>query len=82
MCTRLQCAQEDPQFWPKLAAQDHFHRDTTLFVDDSLPVLRAARDYGIRYLRAVRLPDSKSPPKDTGEFVAIERFDELLAGLN
>jgi len=72
---------EDPQFWPKLAEQDHFHRDTTLFVDDSLPVLRAARDYGIRFLRAVRLPDSKAPPKETEEFIAIERFDELLEGL-
>ena len=73
---------EDPQFWPKLAEQDSFHRDTTLFVDDSLPVLRTARDYGIRYLRAVRLPDSKAPPKETEEFVAIERFDELLEGLS
>ena len=72
---------EDPQFWPKLAEQDHFDPDTTLFVDDSLPVLRAARNYGIRFLRAVRLPDSKAPPKETQEFIAIERFDELLAGL-
>lgn len=72
---------EDPRFWPELARSDPFHRDTTLFVDDSLPVLRAAKDYGVRYLRAVRLPDSKMPPKDTGEFIAVERFDELMEGL-
>ena len=72
---------EDPRFWPQLAAADHFHRDSTLFVDDSLPVLNAARDYGIRYLRAVRLPDSKAPPKDTGEFIAIESFDDLTREL-
>jgi HAD superfamily hydrolase (TIGR01509 family) len=72
---------EDPRFWPKLAEQDHFDPRTTLFVDDSLPVLRAARDYGIRYLRAVRLPDSQAPPKKTEEFVAIQHFDELLQGL-
>ena len=72
---------EDPQFWPKLAEQDPFDRDTTLFVDDSLPVLRAAGDYGIRFLRAVHLPDSKAPPKHTEEFVAIESFDELLEGI-
>jgi hypothetical protein len=29
----------------------------------------------------VRLPDSKAPAKETGEFVAIERFDELSKGL-
>lgn len=72
---------EDPQFWPRLAAQDTFEPGRTLFVDDSLPVLRAARTFGIRHLRAVRLPDSKAPPKHTDDFVAIESFDELTAGL-
>jgi putative hydrolase of the HAD superfamily len=84
---RLICAhafrvpKEDPQFWPRLAAEDHFDPLTTLFVDDSLPVLRAARDYGVRHLRAVRLPDSKAPPKETQEFIAIESFSELIEGL-
>ena len=72
---------EDPQFWPRLAARDHFDPAATLFVDDSLPVLRAAHDYGIRHLRAVRLPDSKAPPKQTDEFIAIESFSELIEGL-
>jgi putative hydrolase of the HAD superfamily len=72
---------EDPQFWPRLAAEDRFDPERTLFVDDSLPVLQAARAYGIRHLRAVRLPDSQAPPKQTGNFIAIESFDELTAGL-
>lgn len=72
---------EDPEFWLRLAAEDRFDPARTLFVDDSLPVLRAARDYGIRHLRAVRLPDSKAPPKHTEDFTAIESFDELTAGL-
>ncbi len=72
---------EDPRFWPRLAEEDPFDRDRTLFVDDSLPVLRAARDYGVRHLRAVRLPDSKAPPKDTAGFIAVESFDELARGL-
>ena len=73
---------EDPRFWPKLAREDPFHRETTLFVDDSLPVLRSARDYGIKFLRAVRLPDSKAPPKETDDFTAIESFDDLTRGLS
>ena len=73
---------EDPQFWPRLAKEDNFNPETTLFVDDSLPVLEAARQYGIRYLRAVRLPDSKAPPKQTGDFTAIENFSELVEGLD
>ncbi len=72
---------EDPRFWPRLASEDPFDPERTLFVDDSLPVLRAAREFGIRYLRAVRLPDSKAGPKETGEFRAIENFDELVESL-
>ena len=72
---------EDARFWPRLAKEDSFDPDRTLFVDDSLPVLRAARDYGVRYLRAVRLPDSKAAPKQTEDFIAIESFDDLLKSL-
>jgi putative hydrolase of the HAD superfamily len=72
---------EDVRFWPRLAQQDQFDPATTLFVDDSLPVLRAARDFGITYLRAVRLPDSQGPPKQSDEFIVIENFSELAAGL-
>ncbi len=75
------CPKEDPRFWPKLAQADPFTPQTTLFVDDSLPVLKAARDFGIRHLRAIRQPDSQSPPRDTGEFIALEDFQELTAGL-
>jgi len=72
---------EDPRFWPRLAKEDPFDSETTLFVDDSLPVLQSAKDYGIRYLRAVRLPDTQAPRKETGDFIAIESFDELSRGL-
>jgi len=72
---------EDQRFWPALAEEDNFDPETTLFVDDSLPVLQAARNFGIHHLRAVRLPDTKAPPKQTGDFIAIENFDELLQGL-
>jgi putative hydrolase of the HAD superfamily len=72
---------EDPRFWPRLAEQDPFDPQTTLFVDDSLPVLRAARGFGIRFLRAVSAPDTRSPPRQTDEFTAIESFSELLEGL-
>jgi len=77
----LRVPKENPEFWPRLARQDSFERTTTLFVDDSLPVLCAAQDYGIRFLRAVRLPDSKAPPKQTGDFIAIESFNEILDSL-
>ena len=73
---------EDARFWPRLTARDEFEPASTLFVDDSLPVLRAAQAFGIRHLRAVRLPDSKAAPKQTDEFIVIENFGELAEGLD
>jgi putative hydrolase of the HAD superfamily len=69
---------EDAAFWPRLAAREQFSPQRTLFVDDSLKVLRCARDYGIAHLRAVRRPDSGAPPQLTGDFAAIDSVAELL----
>lgn len=69
---------EDPCFWQALQDSRPFNRERTLFVDDSLPILRAAREYGIRELLAIKRPDSKKGEKDTEEFSAIEQFTELL----
>jgi FMN phosphatase YigB (HAD superfamily) len=42
-----------------------FDRRRTLFVDDSLPVLRAARDHGIEHIVAVAHPDSTQTQTDS-----------------
>lgn len=75
----LGAAKEQRSFWEKLQAIEPFDPARTLLVDDSLPVLDAARNYGIRHLLAVRTPDTKLPPKDTGRYAAIDSFAELLA---
>ncbi len=69
---------EDAAFWPRLAAAEGFDAARTLFVDDSLSVLNAARDFGIGWLRAVRRPDSARPPQHTGDYVAVDRVAELM----
>lgn len=69
---------EQGAFWPRLQAEVGFDRERTLFVDDSLPVLGAARDFGIRWIRAIRCPDSGRAPQATGDHVAVDRIDELL----
>ncbi len=68
---------EDAAFWRRLAAQEAFAPTRTLFIDDSLPVLAAARDFGIAHLRAVRRPDSGAPPQSTPGFAAIDGVSEL-----
>ena len=66
-----------PARWPRLRAQLPFDPATTLLVDDTLPILRTARDYGIAWLVAIRRPDSGQPPRPPGEFPAIQDFSEL-----
>jgi putative hydrolase of the HAD superfamily len=69
---------EDVEFWARLARIECFDPQRTLFVDDSLPVLRAAREFGIRWLVAIRRPDSGRPARDVPGFVAVDALHELI----
>ena len=69
---------EHPAFWEKMQAVEPFTKGTAVLIDDSLPVLRSAKKYGIGQLLAVRNPDSKLPEKDVGEFAAIRSFRDIL----
>ncbi|MCS4248394.1 GMP/IMP nucleotidase [Pseudomonas sp. BIGb0164] len=74
-------AKENPQFWDALQTDIGFDPARSLFIDDTLPILRSARDFGVGHLLAVREPDSKKGPKDTAEFAAVEDYRDLIAGL-
>ncbi|HSN17750.1 MAG TPA: GMP/IMP nucleotidase [Gammaproteobacteria bacterium] len=69
---------ETAPFWHSLQEAEPFDPARTLFADDSLPVLRAARDYGIRHLVAMRKPDSRRPAREIVDFPSIESFAELM----
>ena len=71
---------EHPPFWDKMQRVEPFDPGHALLIDDSLPVLRSARSYGIAQLLAVKHPDSKGPPKDHGEFAAIRTFLDIMPG--
>jgi putative hydrolase of the HAD superfamily len=72
---------EHPDFWPRLCEREPFDKARTLFVDDSLSVLRAARGYGIANLLAIRYPDRQQPIREVEEFPSIVEFDEVIPGL-
>lgn len=74
-------AKESPQFWDALQADIGFEPERSLFIDDTLAILRSARRFGVGHLLAVRQPDSKAGPRDTEEFAAVEDYRELLVGL-
>jgi len=69
---------EDPGFWRSLAAAVPFSNERTLLADDSLPVLRSARAFGICHLVAIRKHDTTQPARLISEFPAIEDFREIM----
>ena len=72
---------ESPAFWDALQADIGFDPARSLFIDDTLSILRSARAYGVAHLLAVKQPDSNKGPKDTEEFAALGDYRELLEGL-
>lgn len=68
---------EENAFWEKLGIIFPFNPERTLFIDDNLAVLRAARQYGVRHLLTIAQPDSQKPLRDCQEFVAVESFVQL-----
>ncbi len=72
---------ESPHFWDTLQADIAFDPARSLFIDDTLPILRSARTFGIGHLLAVSEPNSQKGPKDTEEFAAVTDYRELIEGL-
>ncbi|QLF93989.1 GMP/IMP nucleotidase [Pseudomonas sp. ABC1] len=69
---------EDARFWQSLRQEVEFDPTRSLFIDDSLPILRSARDFGVGHLLGVRRPDSQGVDKDTEEFAALEAYQALI----
>ena len=69
---------EQVQFWVELAKVERFDPARSLFVDDSLPVLRAARAAGLGLIYAVQRPDSSAPARLQPEFPAVDAVSQLL----
>jgi putative hydrolase of the HAD superfamily len=69
---------ESQLLWQKLQQRLQFNPANTLFVDDSLGILHAAKDFGIAHLLAVNNPDSQQTPQDIREFPAIQDYRYLL----
>jgi len=74
-------AKEQAGFWQALQTSHVFEKQSALLVDDSLPVLRSAREFGLAHLVAVSKPDSRQPQRLVTEFPAIVDFRQLLPGL-
>lgn len=74
----LHVPKERAAFWQRLQALHPFALEAAVFVDDSRPVLQAARDFGIAHVIASGWPDRSQPPRSHDAFPAVRTLDELL----
>lgn len=68
---------EHPQFWRRFQQLDRFKNESTVMVDDSLPVLEAAKKHGIKHLVFITHPDSSMPARDSDQHIAVKSLGEI-----
>lgn len=71
-------SKERQEFWQALRDETDFDPATTMFVDDSEPVLRSASSYGVRHPVAIAHPDTSRPRSKESQFVAVTGIRDLL----
>ncbi len=74
-------SKESQLLWQRLQAKHGFDCDKTLFIDDSINILKSAKLYGVKHLLAIANPDSKKVATVITDFPAITSFDKLTAQL-
>ena len=68
---------ESQELWQQLQAEIGFDVKKTLFVDDSLAILEAAQQFGIKHLLAVANPDSQKPTREINEFPSVVDYRDI-----
>lgn len=72
---------EDQAFWQRLQDVVGFDPERTLFIDDNLDVLDAARQYGIHHLLSIAKPDSANPVQQFDGYHMLEDYQALTLAL-
>jgi len=66
------------EFWKKVQLKLCFEKEKTLFIDDTIAVLRTAKRFGIKYLLYRSCASSKAGKSVSREFPTINDFKELV----
>jgi HAD superfamily hydrolase (TIGR01509 family) len=74
-------AKEQAAFWPSLQQQYFFEPDATLLIDDSEPVLDAAKQFGL-HVRGIAQPDSLLPPRFGLRHPALNHLTDLIKDMH
>jgi len=72
---------ESQLLWQRLQSKQPFKLENTLFVDDSLPILQSAKNFGIKHLLAITNPDSKKADNIITDFPAINDYRVLTKAI-
>jgi 5'-nucleotidase len=75
----LGAPKEDARFWSSVRAVAPFNPARSLFIDDSLPVVRAARAAGVRWVYAVRASQAVRSAGADEEFPSIGSVSDIRA---
>lgn len=81
---QLAHAKEEQGFWQLLQQQHPFNPKNVVFVDDTAPVLDAAKKFGISHLVTIIQPSSLQTARlaENLDYPAIQALTELLPYLN
>jgi HAD superfamily hydrolase (TIGR01509 family) len=74
----MELPKENLQFWAETEKETGFDKDHSLFIDDTIEVLRTAELFGIRYVVLKSLANSQRTPLYSDEFLTITDFRELI----
>ena len=74
-------SKESQLLWQRLQLKQGFDCHSTLFIDDSIEILKSAQKFGIKHLLAVANPDSKKVTNVIKEFHSITDFQHLAEQL-
>ena len=69
---------ESQSFWHELSVNTSLNKMTTLFIDDSIHILDAAKKFGISQLLAISHPSSQKSASNTGDYIAIKDYRDIL----
>lgn len=74
-------AKEQQGFWQTLQDKLSFDKKSSVLIDDSLAVLRAAQAFGITHLLSISKPANNTPARLITEFPSVEDFQGLVEQL-
>ncbi|MBT8085770.1 MAG: HAD-IA family hydrolase [Woeseia sp.] len=69
---------ERREFWEILASRESFDPSSTMFVDDTEPVLASARAFGVNHVVKISRPDTTRDARPSENFPHVASVMELL----